>query len=822
MLRHAVRALVRTPTFALATVVTLAVAIGAATAIFAVVDGVLLNPLPFPQSDRLIAVRHLVPTVDDDEHDGSPAFYFTYRDHNTTFESVAMWTPNTATVTGGGNPDAGMDARGRAMQGAIAEEILAVRATFEFLPTLRVEPLLGRQFTELDDTPGSPPTVMLSYGYWQRRFGGARDVVGRTLTLDGAPAEIVGVLPPSFRFLEEQAEVLAPARPDRSRAVAAGFGERLIARLTDEATLETASADVARMIPLYYDAFLPAGVARETADGRRLGPSLRPLKERVVGDLDDVLLVLTGTIGILLLIACANIANLLLVRTEARRQELAIRAALGAGWGVIARGLLCESAVLALLGGAAGLLLASAVLPALLALAGSTLPSTLEIGINANVALFAVAVSLLCAALLCAIPIAKHAAPRVVDSLRGTARSTTAGRETHRARNTLVVVQVALALVLLIGSGLMIRSFAALRAVDAAIHDPTHVQTLRVFVPFASVPEFARVVRMQNDITDRIAALPGVESVAYASRRPLLGDGPSGPFVFDDSPEPSETEFRYASPGLFATLGTRLLAGRDFDWADTYDNRAVAIISENIAIERWGSTEAALGRRLGRNATAPQSTIVGVVGNIRHYGVDQRAPETVYLTQDEFGAQYASRTVFFFVRSARTGTTAFTEELHRAVWAVNPDLPLGSVEPLSAQYDRSLARRSLTLVLLAITAGMALLLGLVGIYAVIAYVLAQRTRELGIRMALGARAGRLKGMLVGQVLVLVSIGVALGVGGAIASTRLMDSLLFGVTALDPATYLTVSATLFAIAVLAGYLPARRVTRVDPAHSLRAE
>jgi predicted permease len=387
MLRHTVRTLVRAPTFALATVATLAVAIGAATAIFAVVDGVLLNPLPYPQPDRLIAVRHLVPTVDDDEHDASPAFYFTYRDHTTTFESVAMWMPNTATVTGGGDP----------------EEIRAVRATFEFLPTLRVEPLLGRRFTELDGAPGSPPTVMLSYGYWQRRFGGARDVVGQTLTLDGAPAEIVGVLPATFRFVEEQAEVLAPARPERARAVAAGFGERLIARLNEQATLETARADVARMIPLYYDAFLPPDVSRAVADSRRLSPSLRPLKDRVVGDLDDVLLVLTGTIGMLLAIACANIANLLLVRTETRRQELAIRAALGAGWGVIARGLLLESAVLALVGGAAGLLLASAVLPALLALAGSALPTALEIGIDANVALFALAVSLLCGALLGAI-----------------------------------------------------------------------------------------------------------------------------------------------------------------------------------------------------------------------------------------------------------------------------------------------------------------------------------------------------------------------------------------------------------------------------------
>jgi len=806
VLRHTIRALLRAPVFAFAAIATLAIAIGATTAIFSVVEGVLLKPLPFPQSDRLVAVRHVFPTLDDDEHDASPAFYFTYRDNSTTFESVALWLSNTATVTGGGNP----------------EEIQAVRASVEFLPTLRVEPLLGRRFTAADDTPGSPPTAMLSYAYWQRRFGGERDVIGRTLTLDNVPVEIVGVLPPTFKFLEDQAEVLTPAQPNRAQSFAGPIGERVIARLKDGATLDEASADVARMIPIQYETFAPAPFLPPGAlDGSRTGPSLRLLKDRVVGDLDEALLVLMSTIGMLLLIACANIANLLLVRTESRRAELAIRAALGASSGALARSLLLESAVLALAGGAAGLLFASLALPALLRFAGSALPSALGIGIDANVVAFAVAVSLLCGALLCLLPIVKHAAPRVVDALRGVARSYSAGRDTHRARNTLVVAQVALALVLLIASGLMIRSFVALRAVDPGLRDPQAVQTFRIWVPF-SVPDFSRVVRMQNDIADRIAALPGVESVAYSSRRPLLGQGPSGPFLFGDSTSSAETEFRYNSPGFFATLGTTLLAGRDFEWADVYDRRQVAIVSANIANARWGSPAAALGKELRRTSTSPPSTIVGVVGDVRHYGVDQRAPEAVYLTQAEFVAQYASRIMFYFVRSERVGTPGFVEELQRAVWAVNPDLPLGSVEPLGAVYERSMARTSLTLVLLAITSGMALLLGLVGLYAVIAYVLAQRTREMGIRMALGAPAGALKGMLLRQVLALVAVGVALGVGGAAALTRLMESLLFGVTALDPATYVAVTAALFVVALLAGYLPARRVTRIDPMQSLRAE
>jgi predicted permease len=806
MLRHTIRALLRAPVFALAAIATLAIAIGATTAIFSVVDGVLIEPLPFPQSDRLVAVRHVFPSLADDELDASPAFYFTYRDNNTTFESVALWFSNTATVTGGG----------------VVEEIQAVRATVEFLPTLRIEPLLGRRFTAADGTPGGPPTVMLSYAYWQRRFGGERDVIGRTLTLDGAPVEIVGVLPPTFKFLEDQADVLMPAQPNRAQAFVGPIGERIIARLKDGATLEEASADVARMIPIYYETFpLAPFLPRGAIDGSRTEPSLRLLKDRVVGDLDEALLVLMSTIGMLLLIACANIANLLLVRTESRRAELAIRAALGASSRAIARNLLLESAVLALAGGAAGLLLASLALPVLLRVAGSALPSALDIGIGPRVVTFAFAVSLLCGALLCVLPIAKHAAPRVIDALRGAARSHSVGRETHRARNTLVVAQVALALMLLIASGLMIRSFVALRSVDAGVQDPQAVQTFRIWIG-NSVPEIARVVRMQSDIADRIAALPGVESVAYASRRPLLGRGPSGPFLFGDSTDPAETEFRYASPGFFATLGTPLLAGRDFEPPDIYEQRQVAIVSANIATARWGSPDAALGKELRRSANAAPSTIIGVVGDIRHYGVDQRAPEAVYLTQAEFVAQYATRIIYYFVRSERVGDLGFVEELQRAVWAINPDLPLGSVEPLGAVYERSMARTSLTLTLLAITSVMALLLGLVGIYAVIAYVLAQRRRELGIRMALGAPASVLKSMLVRHVLALAAVGVALGAGGAAALSRLMESLLFGVAPLDPATYIVVSGTLFAVALLAGYLPARRVTRIDPMQSLRAE
>ena len=808
-LRQTVRRLLQSPGFTLTTVLTLAIGIGATTAIFSVVNGVLLKPLPFPDSDRLIALVHQAPGANQDELAASPAIYFTYRDNNETFESVAIWFANTASITGSGDP----------------EEVPRLVSTHEFLPTLGVVPLLGRTFNEADDQAGNPATVILSYGYWQRRFGGDEDVVGRTLVVDGTPHEVVGVLPREFRFLQQPADILTPTRPNRAFAFVPSIGDRGIARLKDGVTLAEASADVARMIPILIDSFpIVPGLTKEAVQAMQLGPNLRFLKEDIVGDLDDVLWVLMGTIGILLLIACANVANLQLVRTETRGQELAIRAALGAGWGRIARSLLVESTVLGLVGGIAGLALAAASLPVLLSVAAENLPAVLEVTIDRTVLLFALAISLASGLLFGLIPVVKYAVPQVATMLSGTGRSYSSTRERHRARNSLVVVQVALALILLVASGLMIRTFQSLRDVDPGVVEPEQIQTLRISISQAAVPEFARVIRMQNDIADRLAAITGVESVGFATRLPLIRSGPSGPFSLENKPDgaPLEIEFRYTSPEYFATLGTPIVAGRDIEWADHYGTQQVVVVSENVARREWGSAEAALGKRLRRGPQNPWLEVIGVARDIRHHGVDQPAPDTVYLTSSEFLAQFASRAVYYFIRSDRVGTAGFLEEIQQATWSVNGNLPLGSVQTLGDLYERSMARTSLTLVLLAITSSMALLLGLVGIYAVLSYMLSQRTREIGIRMALGAQNSKLRQMFIIQVLVLVSAGLILGLGAAVALSRLMTSLLFGVTPLDPATYIAVSAILVATALVAGYLPARRVTRVDPMQALRAE
>ncbi|HET7609556.1 MAG TPA: FtsX-like permease family protein, partial [Gammaproteobacteria bacterium] len=507
-----------------------------------------------------------------------------------------------------------------------------------------------------------------------------------------------------------------------------------------------------------------------------------------------------------------------------RGQELAIRAALGAARGRIARTLLGESVLLGFMGGIVGLAVAASTLPLLLTLAGQSLPTALEVTIDATVLAFAPVISLAAGLLFGLIPVIKHAGARFATGLTGMGRTHSAGRERHRARNALVIAQVGFALMLLVASGLMIRTFQSLRDVEPGFTEPESVLMLRVLIPQSAVPDFPQSLRVQNDIVDRLRAIPGVSSVGFATRPPLGQFGPTGPFSLEDKPDapPLGPVFRYASPDYFATLGTPLVAGREIEWPDLYGTAQLAVISQGFAEREWGSAGAALGKRLRRSPTSPWIEVVGVVGDIRLHGVEQAAPDAIYLTSNEFVAQFAGRVAYFAVRSERVATQGFLREIEQAVWSVNGSLPLGDVHTLGDAYDRSMARTSLTLVLLGITAAMALALGLVGIYGVLCYVVTQRTREIGIRLALGAQNAQLERLVLGHVLALVGAGVALGLGGAALLTRLMESQLFGVTALDPLTYGAVAAILTATGALAGYLPARRATRVDPMTALRVE
>jgi len=540
-----------------------------------------------------------------------------------------------------------------------------------------------------------------------------------------------------------------------------------------------------------------------------------------------------GSIAVVLLVACANVANLLLVRVEGRHQELAIRSALGAGRGNITAGLLFESLVLSLIGSAIGLALAFGALRVLLAMAPTGLPRLHEIGINIPVLLFTLGIAGFVSLVIGMIPVIKYSGLCASTGLREGGRSLSQSRERHRARKALVVVQVALALVLLICSGLMIRTFRALARVSPGFAEPATLEAFNIYIPEAQIPDTdaIRVVRMQQAIRDRLAAIPGVQSVSITSSVPLGGNRQYDP-VFAEDHTYKEGElaplrrFKFVSPGSFATLGTPLIAGRDLTWDETFQKRPVAIISENFAREYWGDPAKALGKRVRVGTIDDWREIIGVAGNLYDDGVSQPASTAVYwpLFQDHFEGQKETvrRYVSFLIRSSRAGSATFMSEVQQAVWSINPDLPLADATTVGTLYTKSMARTSFTLVMLCVAGSMALLLGIVGIYGVISYAVSQRTREIGIRMALGARKESLTAMFVRQGLALAGIGAAVGLVTAFFVMRLMASLLFHVSPLDPWTYGLATVCVLAIAWVACYLPSRRAMVVNPVNALRAE
>jgi predicted permease len=736
------RRLGRAPLFTGITLLTLGIGIGANTAIFSVISGVLLKPLPYPDSGRLVGVWQTGAGVGIDKMQASPATYFTYREENRSFEDIGVWQRSSVSVTGVGEP----------------EQIRAVSVTEGVLPVLGVQPALGRGFTRQDDTPGSPETVILMYGYWQRRFGGDRGVLGRRIVMDGKAREVIGVMPENFRFLDVKRDVILPLQFDRGKVFNGNFSYQAIARLKPGVSMAQASADEARMIAMLPSRFPPPpGMSNKMLENARLGPLVNPLKDDVIGDVGKALWILMGTVGIVLFIACANVANLLLVRAEGRQQELAIRAALGAGWSRIARELLIESITLGLLGGALGLGLAYGALRVLVSMGPANLPRLGEIAIDPKVLLFTLALSLMCGILFGLAPVFKYAGPQLGTVLREGGRSVSEGRERHRARSTLVVVQVALALVLLISSGLMMRSFQSLRRVQPGFQSPEQIQTLATSISRVQVPEVDRVLRMENDLIEKVSAIPGASSASLTNSITMDGNHDNDPIFVEDHPSaegkiPPLRRFKFISPGFFKTVGRAVIAGRDLDWTDTYQTRPVVLISENMAREYWRQPSAAIGKRIRETTSSPWREIIGVVANERDDGVDHPAPVLA-------------------IRSPRAGTEAFLKEVRQAIWSVNPDLPLANVRTEKEIYDASMGRTSFLLVMLALASGMALLLGLVGIYGVISYSVSQRTREIGIRMALGASQQTVRQMFVRHGLLLTSMGVACGLVAALAVTR---------------------------------------------------
>ena len=805
--RHAARRLLRTPSFTCATVITLALGIGANTAIFSVVDKVLLEPLPFVEPDRLVGLWQTAPGVNIEDLNASVADYVTYREASQTLADAAIWNGSSFTVTGVAEP----------------ERVDALIATFRLLPLLGVQPMLGRPFAEADDHTGSPPVVMLGHGYWQRRFGGDPAVVGRQITVDGTAREVIGVLPAGFWFMDMAHDLVLPLRFDPARVRLAGYNFRAVGRLRPGVTIQQANADVARMIGIALARFPPPeGMTVKMMHEARLGPNVRPLIDDLVGETGRTLWVVMATIGIVLLIACANVANLLLVRTEGRAQELAVRAALGAGRGRLAREMLVESVLLGVMGGMAGIAFAVVALKLVLNTENpARLPRLDSIGVDGSTLLFTLVVSLVAGLGFGAIPVLRHGRLRLAEALRAGGRPASAGRDRNIARNTLAIVQVALALVLLIGSGLMIRTFQSMRQVQPGFGDPATLQTLRIAIPGDVAPDEERLLVMQQNLVNRLASLPGVSSVSLMNGLPMTGFSSQDPIFasdheYADNQIPPLRRFVRVAPGTFQVLGTPLVAGREFDWTEILQRRQVVLIAENFAREYWGSPAAAIGKRIRENATEPWSEVIGVAADIRHDGADRPAPSTVYWPLR------STRTATLMIRGPRAGTDSYAAEIRQAVAAVGPSLPVAQLQTMQQVYERSMSRTAFTLTLLATSGGMALLLAAIGIYAVISYTVSQRTREIGIRMALGAQQDRLTLMFVRAGLLWAGTGAAAGLLAAAGLSPLMSALLFEVDPIDPLTYGVVVAGLLAAAALASYVPARRVTRIEPVEALRAE
>jgi predicted permease len=819
-LRQVFRRLSRAPLFTAVSLITLAVGVGATTLIFSVVEGVLLKPLPYPRADQLIGVGLTAPGVGVKDLNIAPSVYFIDREQSTTLQDIGAYDGDSLSVTGVGEP----------------EHVSGLNMTDGTLSILGVVPALGRIFTREDDSPGRPETVLLSYGYWRRRFGGAASVIGRSIIVDGKPRQIIGVLPQNFQFLDnpDDPALFLPFQLDRNKTMLGNFSYRALARMKPGVTLAQANVDMARLLPVVLRSFpAPQGMSAKVFENARMAPTLRPLKQDVIGDVGNVLWVLMGSIVMVLLIACANVANLLLVRVEGRRQELTIRAALGAGRGRVAADLLLESVVLGVLGSALGLTFAYGGLRLLLAMAPASLPRIREIGIDVPVLLFTLALALFSGLLIGSIPVLKYASARLNTSLREGGRALSESRERHRARNTLVILQVALALVLLICSGLMIRTFRALMHVPPGFAAADTIQTFRLFVPETQVPdsEGERLVRMQQAMLNKVAAIPVVSAVSLSTAIPMDGNGRFDPVMSQDREYkegelPPLRRFKFISPGFFATLGAPLIAGRDLTWTDIYTKTPVAIISENFAREYWRSASGALGQRIRVSNGDDWREIIGVAGDIHDDGVNKPAPTTVYwpILMGNFEGQKESvrRNIALAIRSPRAGSEAFMKDIQQAVWSLDPNLPLADVNTLGHYYTKSMARTSFTLVMLGVAGSMALLLGIVGIHGVISYSVLQRTREIGIRMALGAQRQTITAMFLRDGLWLTGIGAACGLLAALAAMHLMSSLLFNVSPVDPVTYATITAGVFAAACLASYLPSRRAATVEPLSALRAE
>ncbi len=799
--RYGLRAMRRSPGFTAIAVLALALGIGANTAIFSVVDSVLLRPLPYADPDRLVVVllRGRDPV--------SPANFVDWRDRNHVFERMGAadyWTPN---LTGLDRP----------------EHLTALRLTPDILPMLGVQPLLGRMFLPDTVEPGKDREVVLTHRLWQRRFAGDPSVVGRTLTLDGQSYTVIGVMPRSFRFTPfwaTKAELYAPLSEPLQSPSRTHQHLRAFARLKPGVSLGQARAEIATITARLEKEF----------PGTNRNVNVVPLKEVVVGDIRPALLVLLGAVGFVLLIACANVAHMLLARAAARQKEVAIRTTLGAGRSRIIRQFLTESLLLAFLGGGAGLLLAAWGVRALVALGPENIPRVESIGLDSRVLVFLLFVSIVSGVAFGLVPALQASSANLADSLKESARGSTGGIRGNRLRSLLLASEFALALMLLIGAGLMIRSFIALQSVDPGF-DPKNVLSLIVSVTGSAEAEPNRRAAFYEELLNRVRGLPGVVSAGAINHLPLAGDTWNRTFFVEGRPRPRPGEgtsavYRVVLPGYFHAMGIPVLRGRDIAESDDRSAPGAVVVNEWLA-KKWWPNEDAVGKRITLDDKDwPWLTVVGVVKNAVRSDWAAPPSEEIYLPYlqnrqylESPGSHVAYMTL---VVRANGDPAALAPSVRSLVWSFNRDLPVSEVQTMEQVVAESTAQPRLYLILLGAFASVALILAAVGIYGVISYSVSRRTHEIGIRMALGATRGKVVRLVVGQGMALALAGAGVGLVGALGLTRLMSGLLYGVRPTDTVTFLAVPLVLGGVAFAASYIPARRVARTDPMAALRSE
>lgn len=801
------------PGFTLVALATLAVGIGANVAIFTVVNAVVLRPLPIPDSERLVVLDHAAPGLAQlDRLNMSDALYFLYAEESRTLDGVAAYRDEQASFTGADNP----------------QRVSAARVTASFFDVMRTPPRIGRGFTPDDDRPGAAPVAVLADGLWRSRFGADPGVVGSVVDIDGASVEVAGVMPPGFRFSRSEAELWQPLRLDPDDTQLGAIGIRGVGRIADGATLEQVRAELDVMLSGLTDLFPDEGAASVLANA-----GFRPLVERareaLVGDIEATLWILLGAAGFLLLIACANVANLFLVQSETRRDETAIRAALGESRGRLAGSVLGESLALGAAAGLASLPLAVLAVRLLVSFGPRALPRLDEISIDGTVLLFGLAASVAAGALFGALPAWRAGAAAVGGHLMSGARGASAGRERQFARRGLVVVQIALALTLLAGSGLAVRSFQKLAAVDPGF-DPVDVLTFGLALPPRDYPSDESRLAFHRQLVDRLRALPGVVGAAAASAVPLGGAmSGSGHTVegrpLADGEVPPVFLWKRVSPGYFEAMGTALVEGRVLDALDGERDAPVVIVSRAVARAQWPG-ESALGKGIRGGGPPTEegeawTRVVGVVDDVHETALHEDPPPMVYYPIPGVVAGGGPPAAMRYVVRA-PGAAALAGAVREAVRGLDRTLPIADVETLETLVGRARGERAFVMVLLGVAAALALLLGSVGLYGVVSCLAAQRRREIAIRMAVGAQAADVRRLVLAEAGWMALLGVAAGVAGSAALTRRLEALLFETPPFDPVVFGTVPLLLTAICLLASWLPARRAAGIDPMTILRAE